>query len=88
MADCNFSIPFSGDAQNVLNKAKSAVQGQGGNFTGDTNSGKFDVSFFGNKIAGSYNVSGQQLDIVIDSKPFMIPCSTIESYLKNQIGAG
>ena len=86
MADCNFSISFSGDAQNVLDKARSSVQGQGGNFTGDTNSGEFDVSFFGNKIAGSYTVSGQQLDIVINSKPFMVPCTAIESYLKNQIG--
>ncbi len=86
MAACNFSIPFSGSAHDVLNKAKSSVQSQGGNFNGDETVGAFDVSVFGSTIKGSYSVSGQNLDIVIDSKPFLIPCSTIESFLKNQIG--
>ncbi|HEY0733118.1 MAG TPA: hypothetical protein VGD33_11905 [Chitinophagaceae bacterium] len=86
MSACNFSIAFTGDPEQVLNNARSAVQGQGGNFSGDTNTGQFDVSFFGNTIAGSYSVSGQQLNIIIDSKPFMVPCSAIESFLKSKIG--
>ncbi len=86
MAACNFSFPFSGSAEDVLMKAKSSVQSQGGNFNGNETNGIFDVSVFGNTIKGSYSVSGQNLDIIIDSKPFLIPCSTIESFLKNQIG--
>ena len=86
MAACNFTIPFSGDPQDVLRKAQSAVQQQGGTFTGDNNSGRFDVSVFGNTIKGSYTVQGQSLEIVIESKPFLIPCSTIEGFLKSQIG--
>ena len=82
---CDFSIPFSGSAEDVLAKAKKAVQGQGGNFTGDTSRGDFDVSVFGNKIVGNYTVSGQTLDVNITDKPFMVPCSAIESFLKNQV---
>jgi hypothetical protein len=85
MSACNFSIPFSGTPDEVLGKARSFMQSQGGNFDGDTNSGNFNASVFGNTIAGSYTVNGQTLNIVIDSKPFMIPCSTIEGFLKNQI---
>jgi len=85
MSACNFSIPFSGETEQVLNKAKTAVQSQGGQFNGDANSGDFNVSVFGNTIAGSYTVTGQNMNIVIDSKPFLIPCSTIESFMKNQI---
>ena len=85
MADCNFEIPFTGEPTLVLSKARSAVESQGGNFTGDEVSGSFDVSVFGNKIAGSYNVSGQLLNLIIDSKPFMIPCSMIEGFLVKQI---
>ena len=85
MSACNFSIPFSGDPETVLRKAKSTVESQGGSFNGDLSSGNFDVSVFGNTIAGSYNVLGQNLDIVIDSKPFLIPCSTIESFLTKQL---
>jgi len=83
---CNFKIPFSGSSDEVLNKAKSAVLSQGGNFSGDNSTGSFDVTAFGNTIKGSYSVAGSELDIVIDSKPFFLPCSTIEGYLKNQLG--
>lgn len=82
---CNFSIPFSGNADTILAKAKSTVQGQGGDFDGDANSGDFTVSVFGNKIVGNYTVNGQVLNINITDKPFMVPCSAIESFLKGQL---
>lgn len=83
---CDFSLPFSGNAEGVLEKAKKAVQGQGGSFDGDESRGDFTVSVFGNKIIGNYTVSGQTLNVVITDKPFMVPCSAIEGFLKNQIG--
>jgi hypothetical protein len=85
MSACNFNIPFSGSASDIIGKARSAVSSQGGNFQGDDTSGQFDVSIFGNKIKGSYKISGQTLDLTIDDKPFLVPCSTIESFLKNQL---
>jgi hypothetical protein len=84
MAKCNFSIPFSGSPDEIFNKAKTAVEKQGGRFAGDGNSGNFSINVFGT-ISGSYTVSGNQLDIVIEDKPLMIPCSAIENVLKNQI---
>jgi len=82
---CEFSLPFSGNAEDVLAKARRAVEGQGGNFNGDTSRGDFNVSVFGNKIVGAYTVSEQSLQINITDKPFMVPCSAIESFLKNQL---
>ena len=82
---CQFSIPFSGDPSVVLNKAQNAVQGQGGTFTGNEQQGDFDVTVMGNTIRGTYGVAGQQLEIHILSKPFFVPCSTIEGFLKNQL---
>ena len=84
MSKCNFSIPFSGSADEVYNKAKAAVEKQGGNFNGDNNSGSFSINVFG-AITGSYTVAGDQLQIVIEDKPMMIPCSAIENVLKSQI---
>ena len=83
---CKFIIPFSGNSNNILSKAKTAIQSQQGNFNGDDSSGDFNVSVFGNVIKGSYTVAGQDLNIIIGSKPFLVPCSTIESFLKNKIG--
>lgn len=85
MAACTFTIPFAGETSLVLDKAKNAVEKQSGSFTGDTNNGNFQVSFFGQEIVGGYTVVGNDLNIVIESKPFMVPCNAIESFLKSQI---
>lgn len=87
MAACNFSIPFSGPVEAVLNKARTAVQSQNGTFNGDNNNGRFEVSVFGNTIKGSYAVIGSALDIAIDSKPFLLPCSAIEGFLRSQLAS-
>lgn len=86
MAACNFSFPVQGDANAVLQRARNAVQGQGGNFQGDEQSGNFNLTVFGSTIAGSYTVAGQQMEIVIQDKPFLLPCTTIEGFLKSQLG--
>lgn len=84
MAKCEFSISFTGTATDVFNKAKTAVEKQGGIFNGDAGSGTFSINVFGT-ISGSYTVSGNQLNIVIEDKPLMIPCGAIENVLKSQI---
>jgi hypothetical protein len=85
MAKCNFSIAFTGSPDDVFNKAKAAVEKQGGSFSGNNSSGNFSINVFGT-ISGSYTISGQRLEISIEDKPMMIPCSAIENVLKSQIG--
>ena len=85
MSACNFTIVFTKSATEILDKAKKTVEAQNGNFTGDTTSGNFDVNVFGNTVVGSYTVDGQNLNIEITDKPFLVPCSMIESFLKGQL---
>lgn len=85
MSACNFSIPFNGSAEAILQKAKSSVESQGGSFTGDINAGNFNLSVFSNTITGSYTLQEQTLNIVIEEKPFLVPCSVIESFLQKQL---
>ena len=85
MSACNFTIPFTKPVTEILAKAKSTVESQGGTFTGDTSSGNFNVSVFGNTVIGAYTVAGQDLQIDITEKPFLVPCSMIESFLKGQL---
>ena len=82
---CSFSLPFTGEPQQVLSKARSAVEGGGGVFNGNDQSGNFQVTAMGNTVAGTYAVAGQELQIVITSKPFFVPCRTIENFLKSQL---
>ena len=85
MAACNFSVPFTKSATDVLDKAKQTIESQNGTFTGDEINGSFDVSVFGNTVKGSYTVEGQNLVIEITEKPFLVPCSMIESFLVNKL---
>ena len=85
MSKCSFSISFTGTPEEVYNKARAAVEKQGGSFSGDSQSGEFSINVFGN-ISGRYVVSGSQLNIEIEDKPIMIPCTAIENVLKSQIG--
>ena len=85
MPACNFNIPFSGSPADILTRAEAAIHDQGGNFQGDDLSGAFQLTVLGSEIRGSYNISGQELIVTIDSKPFMIPCSTIQSYLTKHL---
>ena len=86
MAACQFSVVFSGDAQSIFEKTKSAVEAQGGTFEGDANAGSFSLSVMSNTISGSYTTSGQELHFTIDTKPVFLPCSAIQGYLSSKLG--
>lgn len=85
MSTCNISIPFTGAPEIILDKAKKFIESQSGNINGDTLQGDFDLSVFGNAIIGSYTTENQNLHLVITDKPFMVPCSMIESMLKQKL---
>jgi hypothetical protein len=85
MSSCKFNIPFSGNPEEILDKAKSAVEKQGGSFTGNNEAGNFHVSAMGHTIAGSYIVNGNELAMTIDNKPFFISCDMVESFLKSKL---
>ncbi|MDE3212170.1 MAG: hypothetical protein KGM98_02970, partial [Bacteroidota bacterium] len=85
MSSCSFTFPISGDPEIILSKARTAVESQQGTFTGDLQSGNFEVSVFSNLIKGNYEMSQGALKLNITHKPLLIPCSTIEMLLKSQI---
>ena len=85
MAACNFSVNFTKPVGEILAKAKETVESQEGNFNGDDTKGNFDVTVFGNTIIGAYTVEGNVLNIDITDKPFMVPCSMIESFLTSKL---
>ena len=83
MSKCNFTINFSGVAQDVVDKARAAIGSQGGNFSGDEASGTFNVNVLGS-IEGSYTILGNEMNIEITSKPLFISCNQIQTFMTNQ----
>lgn len=84
MAKCTFSIPFTGTPEQVLSKAKSAIETQGGQFSSNGQGGTFSISVLGT-ISGSFAISGQSLNVAIEKKPMLIGCGVIESTLRDQL---
>jgi hypothetical protein len=78
---CNFSIEFKSKPDELIQKAKDAIEGQGGIFTNDGNIGIFSFTDPA-KIKGCYKVVGSFVTITIITKPFYVSCSTIESKLR------
>jgi hypothetical protein len=85
MSACSFTVNFTKPVNEILEKAKETVQSQEGNFEGNDTEGRFDVTVFGNTIVGNYIVNGNELTIHISDKPFMVPCSMIESFLTSKL---
>jgi hypothetical protein len=85
MAACNFTLGFSGTATGLVQNINMKVTSQGGIFAGDDSAGNFSVSLLGSNISGSYTITGQQMNVIIDRKPFLISCSQIQNYLKGNL---
>jgi hypothetical protein len=85
MSVCSFNKTFTGTADALVATLQTQVQGNGGTFTGDSNSGSFSVPVVGSQVSGSYTIAGQQLSVVIDKKPFFASCSAIENYISSHI---
>lgn len=85
MAACKFSLLLNEPAENVIEKAQKMVVSNGGQFNGDSSGGDFELSIFGSKIAGTYLISSGYMNIEITSKPFLIPCASLEGFLQMQL---
>jgi hypothetical protein len=85
MAACNFTQPFTGTAAALIATLQTQVVNNGGTFNGDTNSGSFSVSVLGSDVVGTYTITGQNLDVVINKKPFFASCSAIQNYIASHI---
>jgi hypothetical protein len=79
MSKCNFSIPFKGSAEVIVEKARKEVQ-RYGFFQGDNTHGNFEITMLGT-ISGSYTINGGEMQIIIDNKPVFLTCSKIEQFM-------
>lgn len=83
---CQFSIPFSNDAESLIQRAKQQIEKAGGTFTGDSSQGNFEASTPIGAIVGSYQIEGQEIALSITKKPFLLSCSKIEKELTAVMG--
>lgn len=82
---CNIQVPFSGNAAEIISKARNAISSAGGNFDGNDLTGNFDLSTMAGDVRGTYTVNGSTLEVNITDKPMFLPCDMIESQLKQYL---
>jgi hypothetical protein len=76
-----FVFDFKGSAEALVAAAKKAVLENGGKFEGDTSKGRFDVV----GVMGTYKIAGQKFYVLIQSKPWYIPCALIKELIASKI---
>ena len=88
MAKHSFSVDFPGAAQDMIAKAKGAIEKAGGNFIGDEKKGDFTVPTPMGTIKGIYTITAQKFAVDITDKPFVVSGSMIESQVRSFLGKG
>ncbi len=78
---CRFSIPFSGDPESLLKRARREIERAGGAFDGGSAQGSFQAKTPLGSIHGSYEVTGQEISLAIIKKPFILSCARIQKEL-------
>lgn len=84
---CQFSIPFTGDASQIILKAEAALTQAGGKFSSSGNNGTFEISLPVGKIQGEFVIEDSSMKITIQSKPIFVPCGMIEQKITQYLNS-
>lgn len=85
MAACDFTIAFQESAEDLVFKIRKTLQKSGGELDGGITGGNFFLSTPFGKIKGTYLVDGQYFRVIVDEKPLLLPCKTIEAELTKHV---
>ena len=80
MPKCNFLLAFKGEAADIEKKLKAEIEAYNGTLDTTAKSISIKIPVVG-ALTGSYDFEGQQIRIIIDSKPMLLSCDQIEKQL-------
>lgn len=82
---CTFTINHSGNKLALVDNLRAAILQVNGTFEGDESEGVFRGQTPLGGFSGRYNVSGDDITVVIDDKPFLVGCSRIEKEIRQYL---
>jgi hypothetical protein len=78
-----FTVTLTDEISSVLARVRTSITGNGGRFEGNMEHGSFDGKSVLGLIKGEYRrLAGDEIEIKITHKPFIVPFSRIESEIK------
>lgn len=81
---CTFDIDLPGSADEIVGKARSMIENAGGSFSGDASQGDYRLKLPIGSVEGTYTILGSSIRFDITKKPMLVPCGTIESFLRER----
>ena len=88
MASCSpFRVDFTGSAQDLFIKIATMIHDHGGTITGGPSGGAFTVGTPLGTVSDTFTVSSQTCTITITQRPFLLPCSVIQNFIKRHLPA-
>ena len=82
----SFIVKLKDEVSSILSRMKSIITGKGGSFEGNKECGSFEGESVFGTIKGEYrSISVNEIEIIIDDKPFVMPYSWIESEIKKYL---
>lgn len=81
----SFDIPFEGNAEQILAKARKAIESGKGTMKGDNAAGSFSLPAGISKVKGNYSVESNNLKVTITDKPIYVSNDMIENTLKKHM---
>jgi hypothetical protein len=85
MGQCKFSYQLKEPAAELLAQIQQLAKEYGGEFQGDDKSGYLAIKMFIGTIAGEYTIAGDQLELTITKKPFLVGCATIDATIRQYL---
>jgi hypothetical protein len=83
---CQFIINYPKPKEILVQQLEEALRKVNGRFAGDVAAGSFEGNTPIGAFSGSYRVVGDDIEVTVDKKPFLIGCSRIESEIRNYLG--
>ncbi|HEU0136907.1 MAG TPA: hypothetical protein VFQ50_06420 [Flavobacterium sp.] len=85
---CQFSINYPKQKDELVQKLEAAILQTNGQFDGDTSNGVFKGNTPVGSFSGSYTIHGDNIEVTIDKKPWLVSCNKIEDEINNYINQG
>ncbi|WGQ10683.1 hypothetical protein QG516_03315 [Pedobacter gandavensis] len=83
---CNFYIEYPESKNEMVDQLKAAIEVQtDGLFQGNTLAGEFSFSAKGFKLAGTYRITGDTIQVEITNKPWLLSCRKIEAEIRKYL---
>jgi len=79
------NVSITQDAESLVSKIRNWIEQEGGTFSGDTNSGCIVIKTFMGTVKGHYVVNGNDCELEITEKPFLVSNGIIESTIKDAL---